>query len=832
MPATLSGYSRQHRLIRKNTFIWCGLYLILFTVVILRLAWLQLVKHPFYADAARNYHRREVVLPATRGSLLDRNAVVLALDDRRQSLFADPTLVQYSRFTAEQLAPVIGPTPDEVVQALTRRVPFVWVKRDLPPGAVSDLQEMKLPGLLLQEDGKRYRIGVELSKLEHSDGMSTRLADALGITQEAVDSQLGDLTTPPSDDEGNPPRRTGRRWLRGTFGPTAHTAVTGLHFAGLLVEPVGPNYSLGADPRQFNAESARITAAAVASLIEMTPEAVERRLRFRPRFTWIKRGLSEDMTKAVQRLQGTVFVVQPGAVLDQKHAGQDDDDTPTEQLESAVERLYAMLNPKEQPEQISKAEIRRRLLPGAMPGALGTTLVKGRPSKRTGQRLAAKPIPGVMYGLPGLGFQRERRRYYPMHTMAAPTLGFVSYAQNRPQGAFGLESAEDATLRGTDGLERKEVDARGGTIPEHSTRQEPVDGRNVTLTIDQNIQQMAERELAKAVQEARALRGECIVMDPLNGEILAMATYPAWDANAPGASKVALVNPAVSNYYEPGSTFKTITALAALEEGVARPGQTILTCGSPLRVGNHNIGEAHNYHGRVDLARFLEQSCNICGATLALKMGPERFVGWCEKLGFGKPVGIGLANESHGSLNKRNMHARITLANMGFGQSLAVTPLQMAAAYSVVANGGEWVQPHLVQSRDLPDGSKQQVTVERRRVCSEETARILRDYLEKVVSKGTGGQAAIPGYLVAGKTGTAQKPGPGGFRSGKYIGSFIGFLPAQQPRFTIVAIIDEPKGSIYGGVIAAPILREVGRQALQYMNIPPTEPVAGSTANR
>ena len=344
-----------------------------------------------------------------------------------------------------------------------------------------------------------------------------------------------------------------------------------------------------------------------------------------------------------------------------------------------------------------------------------------------------------------------------------------------------------------------------------------------------SIQQAAEEELEKAVAKAQAVGGECLVMDPTNGEILAMASVPTWNSNAPadcppGAKPLPLTNPIVSNFYEPGSTFKVATVMASLEEGVIHDGETVTNCTGAFPVGNKIIHESHHAHGQVDCGRLLEQSCNIGAATLSLRLGATRFLKWCRALGFGQRTGIEVPHESPGYLNARNADTKITLANMGFGQSLAVTPLQMLAAYSSVANGGFLVKPHVVKARMNRRGLLDATPITRTPVCSPDTAALMRGYLERVVTKGTGKAAAIPGYRVAGKTGTAQKPGPHGYHSGHYISSFIGFMPVEQPRLIIIAVIDEPHaGSIFGGANAAPVVQAVGQRALQYLNILPTE---------
>ncbi|HEY3418584.1 MAG TPA: penicillin-binding protein 2, partial [Armatimonadota bacterium] len=527
------------------------------------------------------------------------------------------------------------------------------------------------------------------------------------------------------------------------------------------------------------------------------------------------------MYQAVLRLQGTMYVVGPGALLENPTGGgeQDHGDRMTE----AVDRLYKMLNDKRGPEVISRNEIRARLQPGATPGPLATKLVDGQPAKSIARRLFAKPIPGVMYGLPGISFQLERKRRYPFNTLASPTLGFTN---GEKRGVFGLEETLDKTLRGIDGREIKEIDARGMVIPERVTeRTLPRDGSDVVLTIDASLQQAVQGELDSAVKAADALRGQCIVMNPKTGEILALASSPSWDANDPAKAKIALDNAAINHYFEPGSTFKLVAVTAALEEGVIRDGQNVTYCSGAMPVGNRVIHEAHNAHGQVDCMRLLEQSCNLGAAVHPVRLGSDRFLKWVRAFGFAQKTGIELRGESPGLINAQAAReAKITLANMGFGQSIAVTIPQMAAAYAVPANGGDWVQPHLVKAYVRDDGTREEFTPARHHVCSEQTAKLLQTYLEDVCTNGTGKGAAkmVPGYRMGGKTGTAQKPDKGGYHSGKYIGSFVGIVPMNDPQFLIFVMIDEPKHGYYGGAVAGPVVGAIAQKALLYANIPPT----------
>jgi len=833
MATWLSGISKQLRTIRTNAFAWCGIYFLVFLLLILRLFWLQIIAGHHYRQEAERYRNRETILPATRGRLLDRNLAVLALDDQRPSLYADPSLVLYPEYAAQLLAPVLQRPQNELLAEFTRQVPFAWIKRHLTPEMTAGIARLNIPQLQIKPDGSRYRIGVDLAQVPQVPALIDQLAKTLDLSTKEVRAQLG------VPEVANKAAGTaavaalplaGQRWVRGIYDEDVKAALTAAKLPGLTFQVDSPSYSLGIDPRIFAGNTPGLTASGLAEklapVLKMSPTEVEGHLQYRPRFAWLKRNLTPEMAQTVQQMESTVYVVEPGKVPDLPASYKGDEVG----LTQAVDRLYKLINPKGKPEQISREEIRRRLSPGAAPGPLGTVTNNGQPSVLAERSLLLNPIPGVTYGLTGVSLQRERRRTYPFNTLASATMGFVTYDNHVIKGAFGLEHTEDKILSGVDGREIKEIDARHVTIPEHSQRIEPINGRDIELTLDLSIQQAAEEELAKSVQESHALRGECLVMDSNTGEILAMASCPTWDSNAPaarapGQPPLPLLNPIVSNFYEPGSTFKLVAVMAALEEGVIHDGQNVTYCSGAFPVGGHTIHESHNAHGEVDCGRLLEQSCNIGAASLSLRLGPDRFLKWCDRLGFGQKTGIEVAQESPGYLNRRNVNAKITLACMGFGQSLAVTPLQMLAAYSAVANGGYLVKPHLVKARMRPDGTMEQVSCPRKQVCSSETARLIRGYLERVVTKGTAKNAKIPGYRLAGKTGTAQKVGERGYGGGRYIGSFIGFMPVEHPRLTMIAVIDEPKGSHYGAVVAAPVVREVGKRAMQYLNILPTEQI-------
>jgi len=443
--------------------------------------------------------------------------------------------------------------------------------------------------------------------------------------------------------------------------------------------------------------------------------------------------------------------------------------------------------------------------------------------------------------LRGVTVERDTRRVYPAGTLAAHVLGFANIDG---VGMAGIERARDRVLAGENGMVIGVVDGLQKVIPgRERVAREPRDGRNVTLSIDSALQERAEAELDSAVQTSGARGGTCIVLDVHTGEVLALAASPRFDPNKPAEGEPrAKQNPAVELVYEPGSTMKVITCAAALDSGLVRPEDTFF-CPANLVVGKHTIHCVvhHPYingHGSVNIRNLLRLSCNIGAARVAMRIGQDQMLEYMRRFGLGSPTGVELPCESPGSVPEALHWRDITLANVGFGQGVAVTPLQLATAYAAVANDGVLVRPTVLRR---PAGSQ----VPGRRVISPETARMLREYLEGVVQAGTGQAAKVRGYRVAGKTGTAQKAAParrvvippdkpgekptyrwvgGGYMPGKFVASFVGFIPAGHPRVAILAAIDEPSTSHYGGVVAAPVFREVARTAMARLGIPPDDP--------
>jgi stage V sporulation protein D (sporulation-specific penicillin-binding protein) len=448
-----------------------------------------------------------------------------------------------------------------------------------------------------------------------------------------------------------------------------------------------------------------------------------------------------------------------------------------------------------------------------------------------------RPIASAIRKLdyPGIIVDTEWKRAYPQRHVAASLLGFVGQDRN---ALGGIERALDKRLAGQDGEMLVVLDGRlprsRAQIPERSVvAKQMVPGSSVVLTIDLDIQAIAEEELAKAVESARAVGGAAVVMDPKTGEVLALASQPGFDPNEfqryPQKSWVSHV---IVSPYEPGSTFKIITACAAIEEGVMSHGETY-TCTGTRTVGRRTIGcvrhAGSRAHGTLDLDGIVVHSCNVGAATVAMKLGAGRMYKWVKKFGFGEKTGIEVSGESRGILAPASKWSQIQLANMGFGQGIGVTPLQLLSAYAAVANGGYRVRPRVVKAITAPTGEMEYPPLPQpERILSEATSERMRGIMRRVVEEGTGKAARIPGRSVAGKTGTAQKPTPeAGFKSGKYIGSFAGFAPAEDPRIAVIVVVDEPRNGYYGAVVAAPAFKAICERALTYLRVPPDAPTSG-----
>lgn len=428
--------------------------------------------------------------------------------------------------------------------------------------------------------------------------------------------------------------------------------------------------------------------------------------------------------------------------------------------------------------------------------------------------------------LPGIYFLEEHRRSYPRATLAANVIG---YAGLDGEGLAGIEHSFDAYVRGHAGRVTILRDARRGVYlvgGEGANR--PVDGDHVVLTVDSVIQFIAERALARAVTRYSASGGSAIVMDPRDGAILAMASLPTFDPNRfRDASPAAWRNRAVHDTYEPGSTFKIVTAAAGLEESVVTPSQ-ILDCGNgSIQVANVSIHEhGGNRYGMLSFEDAMVHSSNVGLVRVGLALGPRRFFNYIRQFGFGARTGIQLPGEEPGLLRRTAKWTLVSNASISFGQEIGVTPIQLVRAVAAVANGGLRVEPRIVD-RVIDDQGKIVYQPQRNapvRVISERTAAVLNEILKSVVARGTGMPAALPEHIVAGKTGTAQKAGRGGYSPSDFVASFVGYVPADRPRLVILVVVDEPRGAQYGGTIAAPAFREIAEATLRYLGVPPSIP--------
>jgi cell division protein FtsI (penicillin-binding protein 3) len=417
--------------------------------------------------------------------------------------------------------------------------------------------------------------------------------------------------------------------------------------------------------------------------------------------------------------------------------------------------------------------------------------------------------------LPGFGFYPEERRNYPQGSVAAQVLGFVG---TDGSGLSGLEFEFNRVLAGLAGSETIVKDPSGQVIDVEGERPE-VPGRDVYLTLDHSIQANAEEVLRETVRKWNAKSASAIVLDPRTGAILAVAVQPGYDANRFPSAPVDLQrNRTVTDTYEPGSTYKLITVAGALSERIVQP-TTRFTLPYSLHVADRIIHDAEERGTKnYSVAQILAHSSNIGAIKLAQLLGRTRLSSWITKFGFGRTTGIDFPGESPGIVLPPDKWSGSTIGNVPIGQGIAVTPVQMAAAYAAIANRGVWSRPHLVDH--VAGGARP--SLNRRRLVSPQIANQLMMMLKDVVAEGTGQYAAMPGYQVAGKTGTAQKPDShGGYATGRYVASFVGIVPASRPRFVILVAVDEPHGAIWGGTVAAPAFQQIARFDLQYLEVPP-----------
>ncbi|MCI1959837.1 MAG: PASTA domain-containing protein [Clostridia bacterium] len=458
--------------------------------------------------------------------------------------------------------------------------------------------------------------------------------------------------------------------------------------------------------------------------------------------------------------------------------------------------------------------------------------IKNKVDNQTAQKIRDDDVPGVEV-------DEDVKRAYPFNELAAQVIGF-SGKDN--QGVTGLEAKYDKYLAGKPGKILTLTDSAGVALNDEQVREEPENGENLVTTLDVTIQQYARQTIKKAVEAKQAKRGIIIVLNPQNGEIYAMVNYPDFNLNEPfkiNNDALAAIwntlsekekntylnqmwrNTAINDTYEPGSTFKIVTSSAGLQEGVVDLDSKFV-CNGYLMVGGRRI-KCWRYprtHGAETFLQGVQNSCNPVFMTVGLRLGAEKFHEYMLKFGFDKKTGIDLPGEAVGIMHKLENMGPVEVATMSFGQGFQITPLQLLRAASAIVNGGYLVTPHIAKYTCDSDGNVLHTFEFKKgeQVISKETSDKMRFVLESVVSDGTGRKAYIPGYRIGGKTATSQKLPRG---NGKYIASYMGFAPADNPQVMAIVIIDEPQGVYYGGTVAGPVMKELFQNILPYLGIEP-----------
>ncbi len=532
------------------------------------------------------------------------------------------------------------------------------------------------------------------------------------------------------------------------------------------------------------------------------------------RLVWVQ-GLASDRyvaLAATQRERRATLPAQRGAIFDREGR--------TLAMSTLAQTIYA--NPRFVTDPATAAAQLAPVL-GQPPGELAQKLGSKRGFVYLARKVDDQTASQVEdLGIPGIDAMSEPKRLYPAGQLAAHVLGFVGTDN---AGLAGLETYYDRHLAGRPGEMLIERDPQGRSIPSGKSRLiPPSPGDDLVLTIDSDIQYAAEAALAKAVETFKAKGGSVLVMRPDTGEILALANLPTFDpSNFGAASSQDRRNRALIEIYEPGSANKVITAAAALESGVIGTSE-VLSVPDSLRMASKTFHDSHPHPVlRLTFPEVIEQSSNIGTIKVAMRLGKERLHEYLQRFGYGAATGIAFPGESPGLLTTPDKWWSTQLGTAAIGQSVAVTPLQIMSVYATVANGGVWVQPSLASGMIGSGGKVHSAPApSTRRVIQEETAKTVAGMLVRVVEgeHGTGDRAAIPGYQVAGKTGTAQKPILGGRGYSGYIGSFIGFAPAGDPKLVVGVILDEPR-PIWGGVTAAPAFKEVMQFSLRHLGIGP-----------
>src|SRR5256712_896912 len=480
-------------------------------------------------------------------------------------------------------------------------------------------------------------------------------------------------------------------------------------------------------------------------------------------------------------------------------------------------------------EIVDKALVARLLGPvlGLPADEMATRLSSSRSFAWIARKLPPATVARIrQLNLRGIYFQKENQRFYPKRDLAAAVLGFVDIDE---KGLGGIEYQLDARIRSKASRMLILTDAHNRWY--ESTDKAPEAGFSVTLTIDENIQFVAEKELATAIEQTHAKAGTVLVEDPSNGEILAMASWPRFNPNAAGGSRPeARMNRAVGALYEPGSVFKIVTLSAAIDQGIIRPDEVVDCQNGAIYIAGHRIRD-HKPYGLLTVSQILAHSSDVGAIKIGLRLGAPKFFQYIRAYGFGELTGIDLPGENRGLLRRVENWTPVSVGSISMGQEVGVTPLQMINAVSAIANGGLLYRPHVVLALRRGAQVEQEPQPAPRRVVRETTAATMRAMLEGVVLNGTGTKAQLNGYTSAGKTGTAQKidPATGRYSATQLIASFVGFAPINNPAMTILVQLDSPVGLHEGGSVAAPVFKRVAEQVLSYLNVPRDIPVSPAT---
>jgi cell division protein FtsI (penicillin-binding protein 3) len=486
----------------------------------------------------------------------------------------------------------------------------------------------------------------------------------------------------------------------------------------------------------------------------------------------------------------------------------------------AVDSCFAV------PSEISDPHMVARLLAGVLNTSteeMETKLKASRSFVWIARKLPPEAVERIQaLNLRGVYFQRENRRFYPKRQLAAHVLGYVDIDE---RGLAGLEYTLDAQVRGRPGRMLILADARRRWFDR--AEQAPDAGASVVLTLDEKIQYIAEKELAEAMAATRAESGTVIVQDPSTGEILALASAPTFNPNAPGESPAEWrMNRAVTALYEPGSTFKIVTVAAALEENVTQPEEVIDCQMGAIVISGHRIRD-HKPFGPLNVTEIVAKSSDVGAIKLGLRLGAPRLYDYIRAFGFGQPTGIELPAETRGLLRRVESWTPGSVGSISMGQEVGVTPVQLASAMSAIANGGWLHRPRLVRELRKDGAAIPAPPAEPHRAIQPRTAATLRRMLEAVVLEGTGSLARLDGYTSGGKTGTAQKidPATGRYSPTQHIASYVGFAPLNNPVVTVLVVLDSPAGLYHGGEVAAPVFKRVAEQVLAYLDVPHDVPL-------